>query len=320
MGRHTFAAVLIALALAGCALKPPHPDAFTFGALGDVPYNAREELAFDVMLGHMGSEPLAFLVHIGDFKAGTNAPCSDAVYLERRERLDRSAHPLVLTPGDNDWADCRRASNGASDPLERLARLREIFFADGWSLGRRRLPLSAQEGCLERVVTMCACPGLPENRLWTKNGVVFVTLHVIGSNDNRGFDAANDAEQRCRSLANARWLDRAVRLAESPGQRGLAIFAQANPWEASQEGVFDALRAQVAAAGRRLGRPVLFVHGHTHTHRFDRPFVDAAGKRVENVWRLEVFGSPVVGWVRVVVDPNAASLFRIEPARADGAP
>lgn len=316
MGRRLAPLALAALLAGGCALKPPHPETFTFGAMGDIPYNAREELGLDALFGSVASEPLAFLVHAGDIKAGSNMPCTDALYEDRRERLNRSPHALIFTPGDNDWADCRRESNGAADPLERLARLREMFFADAWSLGRRRLPLSVQEGCLERVGTGCACPALPENRLWSKNGVVFVTLHVVGSNDNRGFDAANDAEQRCRSLANHRWLDRAVRLAESPGQRGLVIVAQANLWLPSAYGVYDGIRSQIAAAGRRLGRPVLYIHGETHLFKRDRPFVDAAGKRVENVQRVEVPGNPAVGWVRIVVDPNRSGLFAIEPVTA----
>ena len=143
--------------------------------------------------------------------------------------------------------------------------------------------------------------------------MVFVTLHVVGSNDNRGFDTANDNVQRCRSLANHRWLDRAVRLAESPGQRGLVIIAQANLWLPSKQGVYDGIRRQIADAGRRLGRPVLYIHGDTHLYKRDRPFADASGKRVDNVQRVEVPGSPAVGWVRIVVDPNRKELFVIEP-------
>jgi hypothetical protein len=204
--RRLAALLAAALAAAGCATRPPHPEAFSFAVIGDAPYNAREELEFDAMLGRLGAEPLAFVVHVGDFKAGGGSPCTDALYADRKARLDASRHPLVLTPGDNDWADCRRESNGAMDPLERLARLREVFFADGWSLGRSRLPLARQEACAEREGTACACPGLPENRLWTKNRVAFATIHVVGGNDNRGFDAAGDAEQRCRAAASRAWL------------------------------------------------------------------------------------------------------------------
>lgn len=312
-----YAALLAALGLAGCASRPPHPEAFAFAVIGDAPYNAREELEFDAMLARIGAEPLAFVVHVGDFKAGGGSPCTDELYAERKARLDASRHALVLTPGDNDWTDCRRDSNAKMDPLERLAALRRVFYADGWSLGRARMPLARQEGCVEREALACLCPGLPENRLWTKNGVVFATIHVVGSNDNRGFDAASDAEQRCRAAANRAWIESAVRLAEGAGRRGLVLATQANPWVRSRDGVYDGLLAQVSAGARRLARPVLFIHGDTHTFRVDRPFRDGAGVPVDNASRLESFGSPVVGWSRVSVDPGDAKLFRIEPMRQE---
>lgn len=307
------AAFLFAIALAGCASRPPHPDTFSFAVIGDAPYDAREEREFDAMLARIGIEPLAFVVHVGDFKAGGNSRCTDELYAERRARLDASRHALIFTPGDNDWTDCRRDSNGKMDPLERLAKLRELFFSDGWSLGRARIPLARQDACAERSSVACVCPGIPENRLWTKNAVVFATIHVVGSNDNRGFDEANDAEQRCRAAANRAWVEGALRVAEGAGQRGLVIFTQVNPWEKNLGTVYDGLRAQVAAGAKRLAKPVLFVHGDTHTFRKDRPFRDGTGARVDNAVRLETFGSPVVGWVRVTVDPSDAELFRIEP-------
>ena len=307
------ALALAALALAGCATRPPGPDSFSFAVIGDAPYTVREEQAFDAMLAALASEPLDFIVHVGDIKAGGDSPCTDAILADRKRRLDASRHPLVLTPGDNDWTDCRRDSNGKAAPLERLAKLREVFFADAWSLGRTRMPLARQDGCAERDGPACRCPGLPENRLWTRKGVVFATIHVVGSNDNRGFDAANDAEQACRAAADREWIGRAIRLAEGAGYRGLVLATQADPWVKSRDGVYDALVAQVAAGAVRLAKPVLFVHGDTHAYRFDRPFRDAYGKPVENALRLESFGSPEVGWVRVTVDPGDVALFRVEP-------
>lgn len=301
------------LALAGCALRPPHPETFAFAVTGDAPYSAREEIEFDAMLGRISGEPLAFVVHVGDIMAGSGTHCADALYADRKRRFDASRHPFVLTPGDNDWTDCRREANGRRDPLERLAKLREVFFADAFSLGRTRMPLAVQEACAQRTRDGCACPALPENRLWTKGKVVFATIHVVGSNDNRGFDAANDAEQRCREAANLAWLDSAFRLAGTEGMRGLVIATQMNPVADYAGAVYEPLKARLAAGAKRLARPVLFVHGESHTYRFDRPFRDEAGSRVANLWRLETFGSPRVGWVRVTVDPNDADLFRVEP-------
>ncbi len=69
----------------------------------------------------------------------------------------------------------------------------------------------------------------------------------------------------------------------------------------------------LADAAKRLGKPVLFIHGDTHTYRLDTPLVDAAGIPVGNLTRLETFGSPFVGWVEVSVDPGDPRLFTFEP-------
>ena len=65
---------LCALLLAACAIGAPSPEAFFFGVMGDTPYNDREEAHFLKMMERMNAEPLAFVVHVGDFKAGGNSP------------------------------------------------------------------------------------------------------------------------------------------------------------------------------------------------------------------------------------------------------
>jgi hypothetical protein len=305
--RAAAAAALAASLLAGCALGPTAPGGFRFAVLGDAPYNEREEKAFVAMIARIDEAPVAFAIHVGDFKGGSHAPCTDAVYLERKAELDRSRHPIVLTPGDNDWTDCRRKSNGAGDPIERLARLRGIFFATPASLGREPMVTAMQSRCLAPPVAECGCAAHPENRRWTRGGVTFVTINVPGSNDNVGHDAANDREARCRGEANRRWLEEAAEETQREHGLGLVIALQADPWSSRKPAVYRALLDQVAALGRRLARPILFVHGDTHTYRFDRPFTEA------NIARLETYGSPLVGWVEVAVDPADPRLFRAEP-------
>src|SRR5260221_4814321 len=173
-----------AILVAQCAIIRPGPEAFAFGVMGDTPYNAREEVQFVHMLDGLGREKLAFVVHVGDFKAGGNSPCTDELFLLRKAQFDRSAHPFVYTPGDNDWTDCRRKSNGGGDPIERLDAIRRVFFSDGNSLGVERMATDAQTQCLEPG-TPCACGPFPENRLWEHRGVVFGTINVQGSNKNR---------------------------------------------------------------------------------------------------------------------------------------
>src|SRR5258706_8206812 len=302
-----------AVLLAQCAIvRPPGPEAFAFAAMGDAPYNEREETAFVHMLERVDHEKLAFVVHVGDFKAGGNSRCTDELFLRRKAQFDRSAHPFVYTPGDNDWTDCRRKSNGGDDPIERLGAIRRIFFDDGYSLGVRRMATTLQSQCLA-AGTPCTCGPFPENRRWEHGGVVFATINVQGSNNNRGFDAANDREAECRDRANLAWLAAAERRAAS--ELALVVLTQANLWDANAPTYKVYVEALVDVAAR-LRKPVLFVHGDTHKYRADAPFKARDGSPVANPSRLEVYGSPFVGWVKVDVDTTRPEIFTFEPRLA----
>ena len=298
-----------ALLLAQCAVTRPGPGSFTFGVIGDTPYSEREERHFVAMIGRMDAEPLAFVVHVGDFKG--DGPCSEELFLRRRMQFDASAHPFVFVPGDNEWIDCRDPANGAAAPLERLAKLRAIFFADGFSRGARRMPMERQ--CAAADPAACGCSALPENRLWHHGDVAFATLNVQGSNNNRGFDPAGDRDADCRDAANLAWLAHAEERAA--GSRALVVLAQANLWWGDAR-TLKPYREALAALAQRYRKPVLFVHGDSHTYRVDTPFVDGRGERISNPTRLETYGSPAVGWVRVTVDTSRPDIFTFEPRLA----
>ena len=293
------AALVIILVLGGCATRPPHPEAFAFGIIGDTPYDEHETVPFLYAIEAMNADALAFSVHLGDMKAGGDSPCTDALYAERKRHFDRYRHPFLFIPGDNEWVDCRRASNGAMDPLERLAKLRSVFYEPTIPPAWRALDMQRH-------------PEYPEVARWTRGGVVFVTLNVQGSNDNVGFDRASDREQERRSAVNLAWLAEAVQLAVDTHARGLAVIIQADPFLESRGKVFDPLLKALVDSAETLHRPMLFIHGDTHWQRVDKPFTDAGGRTVANLTRLETYGSPWVGWVKVFVDPDDPRLFRFE--------
>lgn len=299
--------------MSGFAITPTHPDAYSFAVMGDTPYSAIEERRMMWMIDDLNQLDLAFVVHVGDIKAGSHSPCTDELFEKRKAQFNTSAHPFVYTPGDNDWTDCRRKSNGSFDPIERLQKLREIFFSDRYSLGARKLMLDRSTSCALRVGEECQCPGLPENAQWEMKGVLSVTLNIPGSNNNFGIDAASDREYRCRSAANKIWLERLFRLGRNDHIKGLAVFIQANPWQPSRNSAFDAFLQQISEGAEKLGKPVLFVHGDTHMFFIDKPFRNEKNETIGNLRRLETYGSPIVGWVKVTVDQNDPALFRIEP-------
>jgi hypothetical protein len=291
------AGLLLALLLGACATRPPHPDAFAFAIFGDAPYSAKEEPRFERVIDDINAQPLAFVVNLGDIK-GTG-PCTDSLYLTRKRQFDRIVHPFHFTPGDNDWVDCRHARNGSSDPLERLARLRRVFYGEAPSASHRLAGLERQAG-------------YPENVRFARGGVVFAVLNVQGSNDNVGFDAPSDAEHAARLKANLAWMAEAVADAERGNSRGLVVIFQANPFLPSKQDVYAPVLAAIRGAASRLRRTVLLIHGDTHWHRVDHPFVEATGQVLPWLRRMETWGSPFVGWVKVTVDPADPELFRFD--------
>ena len=123
MLKNTIACCAAFLAVVAQAAEP-----FSFGVFGDTPYNGFERRHLPALIAEMDVEPLKVVIHDGDLKSGGER-CDDALFDERLAVFQTSRHPFVFVPGDNDWTDCHRSSNGAYDPLERLDRLRKLFFA-----------------------------------------------------------------------------------------------------------------------------------------------------------------------------------------------
>jgi hypothetical protein len=299
---------LVACVFTACASRSRGPETFSFAMMGDTQYSRAEEEVFPEMLKSINEAQVEFVVHIGDFKAGSNAPCTDELYQRRHTEFNRSEHPLIYIPGDNEWVDCRRPTNGPFVPLERLQKLREIFFAKPESLGQKRLALSRQSDVFVHDPDFSR---YRENTMWEMGGVVFITLNIQGSNDNKGFDADNNREQIIRTRANVAWLKHAIARATRADAIGLAVFLQANPGfeekpeDALKSGFHDFLQAFETEA-KAFGKPILFAHGDSHQFRIMQPYLSPIDRQpIANVTRLETYGSPFTNWVHVTVDRRA---------------
>ena len=284
-----------------------------FGLFGDFPYNAWERRELPKMIGEMDAENLAFIVHDGDIKSGGSV-CGEEVFKDVLGVFQASQHPLVYVLGDNEWTDCHRSSNGGYDPVERLAKLREMFFTDDYALGKERLRLERQS----RDAVFAA---YRENVRWLAGGVLFVGMNVPGSNNNyfgTTRDRGPSAEYLDRAKADRVWLASSFALAKEKTLPGLVLVIQANPnLEAANVGhpdvgykdFIDQLRAETQA----FAGEVVLVHGDTHHHQINQPLLDPGnGEPVKNFTRVETFGSPFMGWVRGTVDTAAPKLFRFE--------
>jgi hypothetical protein len=292
-------------------LARPHGarEASSFAVLGDTPYGDEQRLQFPALVADVDADPdVEAVLHLGDIKSG-GTTCSDERFADLRALFDTFDDPFVLTPGDNDWTDCHRASNGAYVPTERLDRLREVFFPEpGRALGGGKLELvsQAQEAGRGEFV---------ENRLWTDSRAVFSMVHVVGSNNGLApwFGAAETREQRALRLAEVErrtaaalaWIDRTFDRAEDEDARGVVLAMQAATFvPGADRSGFTAILDRIADRARRFGGSVLLLQGDTHTYLADRPFED-----LPNVERVVVEGETAKEWLRLRVDPRADDVF-----------
>jgi hypothetical protein len=300
-----------AAALAVLVATPAMAQPFTFAAIGDTPYFLPADYQrFERLIDGINRRGPAFTIHVGDIKSGSTR-CTDEMFLTVADYFTTFEGPLIYTPGDNEWTDCHRANNGGFDPIERLAKIRSLFFRDDMSLGKKRLKLTQQSADpkFRKFV---------ENARWSHNNVAFATLHLIGSNNNLQRDRAAVEEYLERNEANLAWLAGAFAEARSQNRAALVLSIQANPYfekHPDERSGFNDFLAGLERETIAFGRPVLLIHGDTHYFRIDQPLtVGPQKRRADNFIRLEVYGERDVHGVLVTVDPaDGVSPFAFRP-------
>jgi hypothetical protein len=316
---------------------------YAIGLWGDLPYSdVQASSGVPSLIADMNRQRLAFVAHDGDLKAGSNSPCDDALYTRSLASFNSLSTAAVFTPGDNDWTDCDRPSNGGFNSLERLDHERQVFFATNRSLGRRpiRQEVQTDKLCLDHNGASVGCV---ENRRWTVERVTYATLNVQGSCNNLCDTAPDPNEYAARNAADIAWLHETF--AEARARRSVAVMliTQADPgWDLSDptraplrnpttlaetDGAPDgyqtflsALRDDVTA----FKRPVAYVYGDSHYFRIDKPLLNAQGQRLENFTRVETFGDHQengnndVHWLKVTISPRSREVISYQPQIVPG--
>ncbi|WP_425310130.1 metallophosphoesterase [Ammonicoccus fulvus] len=299
------------LALSGLAAPAqaanPNSD-LTFAVIGDVPYGAAQFVQFPHMVDEINAQDkLRFVAHVGDIKAGSQR-CDDSYFLAIREQFDRFEDPFLYTPGDNEWVDCHRANNGAYNPLERLDKLREVFYpVPGRTLGGT-MPLKSQ-----------AALGLPENVSFREARVEFAVLNVQGSNNDlapwTGIGKTSPtpeqlAEFNHRQDANLALLNETFDRAEQRNARGVVIMLQADmfdPWLLAQDPTqndvsgFVKLVEALSERSSAFDGPVYLINGDSHRYNADKPLA------ADSEW-LRIYGVEAApNLQRITVEGDANS-------------
>jgi hypothetical protein len=319
-----FSALIIFCAYAHSQTEAPTelmPANFTFALIGDLSYLPTQEKNLINVMDDLQKTSLAFVVHDGDLGSPPFGSCSDTFQAKRLAQFQASNHPLIYTPGDNDWTDCHATAGAPGfDPLERLANLRNNFFSSDESLGKNKIVLTRQSK------TDANFKKYGENARWVYGNIMFLTLHVVGSNNNLGRAPESDAEYKERNAANLTWLSEGFAQARKNNNRAIMIIQQANifpdfsPFKQLAAGQISGFADELALLEKEtlaFKKPVVLVHGDSHYFRIDKPM----GPRgrfettpiIENFTRIETFGQPNHHWVQIFVDENDSQVFTFKP-------
>lgn len=299
-------AVAVATPRAHSAETAPATERFSFVALGCMPYGEANYPAFERLLSEINRRAPAFTVHCGDLHSGSEKP-TDAFHTRMRAWFDQLDHAVMYTPGDNEWTDVHKTH---SNPAEWLAKIREGYFREERSLGRRPIPLTTQR-------RMPGFEKFVENARWSRGGVVFATVHVVGSGNNFPPVVPGAQEEfRERDRANEAWLRGVFAEAKRTQAKAIALFFQAQP---NFGPGFTTFLATIESEARAFAKPVLLVHADGHRYLNERTFAfTAKGTPLPNVSRVETFGAGDIHAVQVVVDPDSRNVFLAGPLIVPG--
>lgn len=321
----TAAAVLALGLLASQPATAADSNGFTFGVIGDVPYGEAEIAKFPARIRDINADSaLKFVTHVGDIKNGSSV-CSDEYFENIRAQFDTFEHPLVFTPGDNEWVDCHRTNNGAYNPLERLDKLRDVFFDQpGKTLGAT-MPVKTQANL-----------GLPENVRFTQNRVAFSVLNIQGSNNSlQPWTGLGETTATPEQLAEVEHRTDAVLAqvrgtfadAERRNDRAVVLLTQADMFDPSliaaatanpdtMSGFREIVQAIIDETNS-FDAPVYLVNGDSHVFAENQPLAEGSP------W-LDIYGQPAADDLqRITVDGSANATnyvrFTVAGNSADGA-
>jgi hypothetical protein len=293
--------VILAKIFALLVLAAPtaYAKIFQFMAIGDTSYVSSTQL--DQLVDRINHEPTRFTIHVGDIKSGSTL-CSDEMFARVYSQFMAFDKPLIYTPGDNEWTDCHRKNNGPYDPIERLKKIRGLFFSSDQSLGRQPLTLEQQSA-------QAAFRNFPENRRWAVENISFATIHMVGSNNNDQPELPSSSEFKLRNDANIAWMKETFAIARKQSLKAIVFAMQADtfydPYKSPESGFIDWLSAfqQEMSSWKK---PVLLIQGDSHVFKVDRP-LQGKGAGLDLVQRLVVPGAQLTDAVVIEVDPESTT-------------
>lgn len=299
--------------LLGALILSAAPDCsmasdFAFGVIGQTIRTPNDSAPLVQAITESDADSLAFVVADG-FKRADES-CSDDFYQQRYNVLANAKNGLILALAAGDWSECKTGS-GRVDGIERLNRLRELFFSDEFSLGASKIPL------LRQSITP-KFRSYVENARWEVGNIVFTAFNLPAGNNRYRTEAGRNSEFEDRAIATREWLRRTFNNAALRKSAGIVLICDGDPFvKNGQARLFESnarrdgyaeVRQQLTTLAAKFPGKVLLIHNRTDAKM---PHVDKITWR-GNMGELEVD----TGWVKVAVKPGSATLFAARPGEA----
>ncbi|MDJ0833071.1 MAG: hypothetical protein QNJ69_06075 [Gammaproteobacteria bacterium] len=329
----------IALVLITVSAGIAKASSFHFFALGDTAYNESDYKEYESLIDRINADNPAFSIHVGD-TIGYQT-CSDETYDQVDRFFNRFEQPLVYIPGDNEWADCYEPdkqlfvdgydwdSVGAYR-LERLGEIRKRYFSSAESLGQKTFRLTRQT----ELESFDHFESLPENSYWMKEGVLFTTVHVVGSMDSFHPHIKNLIDESVnRRHAGYNWMIQVLKKAQDLDASAVVVATHAEMFEREEsrrapdrysgtkiiggkKGPYAGYVYALANLANEFKKPVLLIHGDAHRFVIDTPLKyhgDDNVIKLGNFTRLQVFGHPELRAVKIRIDTSEEQVFSFSP-------
>lgn len=202
----------------------------TFFALSDLGSNDRSILSDQVVNLPSTAD---FAVHLGDINDASIDDCNPDVYTEAESILSKSPIPLLVLPGNEDYAACPA-------PFESLDDWRETFveFESTWLK-------KSSDNWVDRQSSR------KENFAFFKNEVLFLGVNIAGK-----FARDDEQEWQDLDLDNINWTRERLNKFENE-MKALVIFGHARPGPRQYEYYFQYIEQFLEG----YDVPVLYLHG-----------------------------------------------------------
>jgi hypothetical protein len=298
---------LLAVAAHGAFAATKEDDSHRFGVIGHS-FNRGGEKQLRQALQDSSEPSLAFVVVTGI--KGDKEGCTDKLYEERRDLIDDAKRPMIVAPAGSDWTACKNSA-GKLNPIERLNRIRELFFGEPTSLGQKKIALT-------RLSTSPRFRSYAENSHWQIGKVLYATINLPANNNHFVADAGRNNEFEDRLVANRFWLNRLFSLARTDKVDAIVLFSEGDTKALSEPTGLRALlrrdvagrdgftetRRQIVTLAQKFKGKVLMIDSATHAKA--TPAIEWHG----NLGHLSVEN----GAIEVAVHPGAKELFKLQDA------